>query len=130
MRKNKKIIFALAIILVILIIALAYNYVLHGGERNIIDEKSAFEVSAKNINQEFSKNIDSANVKYLDKIISVKGIVTSVKNHELIVDNTVICNLKNIDNSIKVDQNIIIKGRVVGYDDLMGELKLDQCLKN
>lgn len=58
------------------------------------------------------------------------GIVTSVKNHELIVDNTVICNLKNIDNSIKVDQNIIIKGRVVGYDDLMGELKLDQCLKN
>jgi hypothetical protein len=32
--------------------------------------------------------------------------------------------------SIVKGQPVIIKGRVVGYDDLLGELKLDQCSIN
>jgi hypothetical protein len=43
------------------------------------------------------------------------------------LDNTIICNLKSPDSSIKKDQAVTVKGRVVGFDDLMGELKLDQC---
>ena len=47
----------------------------------------------------------------------------------MIIDNSIICNLKELDPSITKDQVITLKGRVVGYDDLMGELKLDQCFK-
>ena len=47
---------------------------------------------------------------------------------QIIVDNSIICNLKAFDNTIKKSQKITVKGRVVGYDDLMQELKLDQCL--
>jgi hypothetical protein len=32
-----------------------------------------------------------------------------------------------LDSSIKKDQPVTVKGRVVGYDDLMAEIKLDQC---
>ncbi len=109
---------------------LLLDYVKHGGERDLNDEKPLFEVTSKKIIEEFTTNIDSANLKYIDKAIAVSGIVTAVKNHEVIVDNTLICNLKNINNDIKVDQNIIMKGRVVGYDDLLSELKLDKCSVN
>jgi len=33
--------------------------------------------------------------------------------------------MKNI---IKTSKKVTIKGRFVGYDDLFGELKMDQCL--
>lgn len=127
---NKKIKIVSVIVLFGIIVFATYNYVLYGGERNLNSEKAAFKVTSKKINQEFATNIDSANAKYLEKAIAVSGVVTSIKNHELIIDNTIVCNLKNTDKNIMVDQNITIKGRVVGYDDLMSELKLDQCFIN
>lgn len=127
---TRKLKIGVALTIIVLIGFVTYNYVLHGGERNLDSEKATFECTSKKINQEFTSNIDSANAKYLEKAVAVCGVVTSIKNHELILDNTIICNLKNTDNSIKVDQNITIKGRVVGYDDLMSELKLDQCFIN
>ena len=118
-------------ILVFLLISIGlYYYILHAGQRNINNEKASFEVTSKIIYQEYFRNVDSANAKYIDKAVVIKGIVTSIKNHELIIDNTIICNLKNIDNAVKVDQNVTVKGRVVGYDDLMSELKLDNCFIN
>ncbi|MBC7641395.1 MAG: hypothetical protein H7174_03515 [Flavobacterium sp.] len=127
---KKKIKIVSIIVLVAIIVCTTYSYLLFGGERNLNSEKPAFIVTSKKINQEFVTNIDSANAKYLEKAIAISGVVTSIKNHELIIDNTIICSLKNTDNSIKVDQNITVKGRVVGYDDLMSELRLDQCFVN
>lgn len=129
---NKKIKIVLTIIILLtLVLVVGYKYAINIGARNIDEEETSFSKTSKDINSEFSKNIDLANKKYLDKAIEISGIVTSVKNHEVIIDNTTICSLKSIDTSIKIDQNIVIKGRVVGYDDLMGELKLDQCfIKN
>jgi hypothetical protein len=37
--------------------------------------------------------------------------------------------MNEVDTTIKKNQKVTLKGRVVGYDDLMGEIKLDQCLK-
>ena len=125
MSKKSKII--LLLILIMIIGYLVVNYFLYGGARNILSEQAEYEVTAKKINQEFATNIDSANAKYLEKAIEISGIVTNCKNHELIIDNTVICNLKNKATDIKVDNHVIVKGRIVGYDDLMGELKLDEC---
>jgi len=121
------------IVLSILVIGLTgftvYNYVMYGGARNLSTEETAFVVSSKNISAEFSENIGASNKKYLEKAVAIKGTITAVNDTEVIIDNSIICNFKKIDSSIKKDQIVIIKGRVVGYDDLMGELKLDQCFK-
>ncbi|WP_310558995.1 OB-fold protein [Flavobacterium sp.] len=125
---NKKIKIVLTIIILLtLVLIVGYKYAMNKGARNIDEEETSFSTTSKDINSEFSENIDLANKKYLEKAIEISGIVTSVKNHDVIIDNTTICSLKSIDASIKVDQNVIMKGRVVGFDDLMGELKLDQC---
>lgn len=106
-----------------------FNYIMHGGARNLSTEDAAFTVSSKTITAEFASNVDVANKKYLEKAIIIKGMVTKITDKEITIDNSIICNLKDVDTTIQKDQAITLKGRVVGYDDLMGELKLDQCLK-
>ncbi len=105
-----------------------YNYVMYGGARDLSAESTQFTVSSKSITDEFSKSIELSNAKYLEKAVAISGKVTAVNGTEISIDNSIICTLKNPDSSIKKDQSLQIKGRVVGYDDLMGELKLDQCL--
>jgi hypothetical protein len=106
-----------------------YNYVMYGGARNLSTEDTAYTVSSKSISNEFASNIDVSNKKYLEKAIAIKGTITKITGNEVIIDNSIICNLKDFDSTIQESQVVTLKGRVVGYDDLMGELKLDQCFK-
>jgi CTP-dependent riboflavin kinase len=126
-KKFKIILFSIAVIAIVGFTG--FNYVMHGGARNLSNEEAAFTVSSKSITGEFASNVDVANKKYLEKAIIIKGIVTKITDKEITIDNSIICNLKDVDTTIQKDQAITLKGRVVGYDDLMGELKLDQCLK-
>lgn len=107
-----------------------FNYVFHGGARDLATEDLAFTVTSKNITDEFAFNVPGATKKYSDKAIAVSGIVTAVTDSIVTIDNTIICNFKTPDTTIKNDQAITVKGRLVGFDDLMGELKLDQCTIN
>lgn len=127
--KKKIIIIALSILVIGVTGFIVYNYVLYGGARNLTTEETAFSVSSKSIINEFASNIELSNKKYLEKAIAIKGTVTKVTGKEVIIDNFIVCNLKDFDATIQKNKVIIIKGRVVGYDDLMGELKLDQCFK-
>lgn len=124
----KKIILSLMILLVFGF--LGYEYIMTSGERNLDSEKTEFILTSKAILSEYSLNIELSNKKYLEKAVAISGVVTSVKNHEVIIDNIVICNFTTIDKNIKIDQNVSIKGRVVGFDDLMGELQMDKCILN
>jgi flagellar basal body-associated protein FliL len=124
-KKIKIILFSL--IIIILIGSFAYNYVMYGGSRNLTSEKTNFTVTSTSITSEFTTDIETANKKYLEKAVAIKGKITVSNRNEVILDEIVICDFKNQDSSIKKGQMVTVKGRVVGYDDLMGELKLDQC---
>jgi hypothetical protein len=130
MTKMKKVLIAFAVIAVIAFCG--YYYVMHGGARDLASENTDFTVTSKSITNEFVTNMDLSNKKYLEKAVAINGTITSISGLDVIIDNTVICSLKEADSSIKKDDKVTIKGRVVGFDDLMGELKLDQCfiLKN
>lgn len=118
---------AIASIALSLIGFAGYQYVMHGGARDLSTEETAFTVTATAITTEFSTNLESSNKKYLEKPIAISGKVTAVTGTEITLDNTVICSLKKQEESIKNNQSISLKGRVVGYDDLMEEVKIDQC---
>lgn len=127
---NKKIlIISVSVLLIVLVAAVGYNYVLHGGARNLSDEDTEFNITSKVIIDEFSTQTDASNKKYLDKAIAISGSITSISEKEVILDNSIICNMKEVDPTLKVNQSITLKGRLVGFDDLMGEVKLDQCSK-
>lgn len=126
-KKFKTIIFSIVVIGIIAFTG--FNYVMYGGARNLSTEETAFTVSSKSIANEFAANIEGSNKKYLEKAIAITGTITKITGNEVIIDNSIVCNLKNFDATILKNQVVTLKGRVVGYDDLMGELKLDQCFK-
>lgn len=125
MSKFKKLSISLFILFFIGI--LGYNYVMHGGARDVSSEETVFTTTAKNITNEFINTTEKSNKKYLEKAVAISGKITNISKLEVILDNTVICNLKESNATIKQNKEVTIKGRIVGFDDLMGEVKLDQC---
>ncbi len=126
MKKSR--IIGIALVIAVLVGIGVYWYVMHGGARNLASEDAAYTVNANDIVQEFSTNSERANKKYLEKAVVVTGKVTEVHANQVIIDNSVVCLLQQPDSKVKINQSIIMKGRVVGFDDFMGEIKLDQCL--
>ena len=126
MNKKLKILLLFIIVIVVGFISMRL-YINYGGKRNIQTEETAFTVSSKAITNEFISNLDASNKKYLEKPVAISGTVTFVNENEVIIDEVVNCNFLTVDSSIKKNQKIVVKGRVIGYDDLLGELKLDQC---
>ena len=119
----------LGIVIVVIIISFfsIRYYVYNAGRRDIQSEETAFAVSSEAIVTEFSSNATASNKKYLEKTIAVSGVITSIKGEEVILDNSVNCNFLTASKSLKKNQKVTIKGRLVGYDDLLGEVRLDQC---
>ena len=117
------------ILFLILILAIfGYNYV-YQDHRNIEKEAASFTTDSKSIQIEFSTKPVESEQKYLNKTIEVVGSVTELNKKSITLDETVFCQFESeIDNSIKKGSKLTIKGRVIGYDDLLEEIKLDQCI--
>ncbi len=125
-KKTLKCLIILTIGFLIAFFSIRY-YVKNGGRRVIADETPEYQISAKEIASEFASNTSVSNKKYLEKSILITGEITSINENEVIVDNSVNCSFLTISDNLKKDQKVVVKGRVVGYDDLMGEVKIDQC---
>ncbi|MEI7509155.1 MAG: hypothetical protein WCJ62_06780 [Flavobacterium sp.] len=133
MNKKSKIIVVLVVLVEVgyFTLLLVKDYMVNNlGKRDVKSEAAAFTLKSKDIIAEFTANADAANKKYLEKPVAVSGVVSSAKEKEVILDGTVNCGFTVADASMKEGQSVTIKGRVVGYDDLLGELKLDQCSIN
>jgi hypothetical protein len=105
-----------------------YNYLIYGGERDIANESVDFEISSKEILTEFTTDIEASNSKYLEKVVAITGKVTSISGKEVTIDHAIIGSLLTPNENIITNETTTIKGRVVGYDDLLAELKLDKSL--
>lgn len=113
------------LLLGILVLFGVYKFVLNSAERDIESEKASFNVSAQKIIKEFSDDSAKASTNYQDKTIEITGVITNSEASQLILDGIVICEMTKKD-TIAIGKKATIKGRFVGYDDLMGELKMDQ----
>ena len=106
---------------------MTYKYLYHD-HRDISSEKSLYTLNVKDLLKEFLANESSANRKYLDKAITIKGKITSIddKNSTIVIDDKVFVILSE---STKVNPNteVSIQGRLIGYDSLLEEIKLDQA---
>jgi len=125
---KKKITFIILILLVIGAFAV-YKY-LYKEHRDISTEEIAFAVPVETIYKEYQANDSLAAIKYADKTISVAGSVTSID----LPANTIIINERmsvtfhdSVDKMLQTGQQVKVKGRFVGYDDLLEELKMDHA---
>ena len=123
-------------IIIILVIAVlggigAYFYVFHKPHRDPTSETAAYQIMAVELSQEFVDNEAAATEKYLDKVIEVTGTALEVDGSTIILDNVVSCNGSSAEafNGVQAGDELKVKGRVIGFDELFGEVKLDNCVK-
>ncbi|WP_241657639.1 OB-fold putative lipoprotein [Flavobacterium cerinum] len=106
--------------------ALLYGF-LYKEARDVSNEASAFTVTAKKLSDEYLANTVHADAKYLNKTIDLNGVVTDVKDSLVIINHKVVCGFDTAIGNPGINKNITIKGRCIGFDELFGEVKLDQC---
>lgn len=114
----------IVLIIVIGLAIVAYNYV-YKDHRDIEGERAEYMVSSTDLANEFAINPSASEKKYLNKTIEVKGSITQLNDLDLTLDDKVFCqfNAKIWSNS----NSISVKGRFIGFDNLLEQIKLDQC---
>lgn len=127
---RKKIIIVTVLILVLAFIGYLYMYKSH---RDIATETATYSETVSKVYTTFQKNDSLANAKYLDKTIEIYGKITNIDlpNKIITVDEKLTARFTNgFPNTLKLQNGIKLKGRVVGYDDLLAEIQMDQCTIN
>ena len=119
----------LIVLLVLILLAFAGYKYLYQDHRDIKKEQAEFVVSTSSITKEFFQNVIEAEKKYLNKTIQINGTITEVNEKDITLNNTIFCQFSNEINSIqKINNTITIKGRCIGYDDLLELVKIDQSI--
>ena len=116
-------------IVLIILGVIIHNYI-YKDHRNIETESAVFELSSLDISNEFAINPTASEQKYINKTIELVGIVTEINENNLTLNNQIFCqfNSSSLNQLARVKSKIKIKGRVIGYDDLLEQIKLDQCI--
>ena len=121
----KKIIVSILVLMVLLFVGYKYLYHEH---RDIATEKATFSVTVNTLLSDFLADETKANAKYLDKSVAIKGKITSidVANKSVVIDEKVFAIL-SVFSDVKVNSEVTIQGRLIGYDSLLEEIKIDQA---
>ena len=118
----------LLLFIVVIGVTASYFYI-YKGHRNIATETADYTVTVSNLQKEFVANDSLSYQKYKDKTIQISGRITSIdsENKAIVIDEKLYATFLNIlSNDVKVGNQITIKGRFLGYDDLLEEFKIDQ----
>ena len=117
----------IALIIIILVVFIGYNY-LYQDHRSIENENAEYVISSIELATLFSENSSQSEQKFLNKTIKVSGLISELNHKNITIDDKVFCQFSS---DIKIEltekSKIKIKGRVIGYDDLLEQVKLDQC---
>lgn len=119
---KKKIVFLIVMLVLVVGAYTVYKY-LYKDHRNITKEVAVVETSATILQEQFQNNAADA---FLNKTLIVIGLVTQIEDKSVTIDNKVYCSFKNELKGIQVGDEVHLKGRCIGYDDLFEVVKLDQ----
>lgn len=118
LKKNK----ILLIIIIFGISAFSIVKYIYKPHKKTEDLKSIFQGSPK----EFKNEVLKKPSFYQNAIVEIKGEVISTDINGVMLNEAIYCSIK--DTSIVIEKVITIKGRFIGYDDLLEEFKIDKCI--
>ena len=117
--------------LIIIFLATAVYFIWNKPHKDYSNMKTDITISSLNFINAFKANSTLATEKYLNQIIFVSGNTTDKLTKSVVLDNGVVCTLDSSSlkalRLIQINDNISIKGRFVGFDDLFEEIRLDHC---
>ncbi len=122
--KKSKIIIALLVTIAISVV-IVYQYSMRPPtkiEAKKVDFTGTSDAFLSKVKEDFSV--------WQDKVVVLSGSITNNDGKGITLSSQIYCQFReDVDiKTIQNNQEIKIKGRVIGYDDLLEELKLDQCI--
>lgn len=120
----------LKIFIIIALAAILYViFQIYKPQRNIATEDATASVTSSILLSDFSKNLNQANTKYLNKTIEISGKVTSVENDLVIIDDIISCIMLPNQSKPKTGEQVTVKGKLIGFEnEILTEIKLSECI--
>ena len=89
---------------------------------DIESERAEFTVTSIDLSDEFVVNPSASEQKYLNKTIEVSGAISELNETDLTLDGSIFCQFRS---KIQINiKDISIKGRFIGYDDLLEQINV------
>lgn len=120
----------LSIVLILLLIFIGIRYVIYKPHRTISEEQIFKSFTAENFIEAFEKDT-SFLTTHTNQTISIyaKEIELDFENKSGMISNKISVRFDTIQNITESTlENVYVKGRFVGYDELLEEFQLDQCI--
>ena len=108
-------------IMVLILTAIGLYYYAYKDHRDIATEGAVYTDTAVALNDSIVQN----NEAFLNQTLAVSGVVTFVDDTTITLDDALVAQLENRP-AIQLNQQLTIKGRCIGYDDLFEVVVLDQ----
>ena len=125
MKKSKLII---TVILFVVSISLGWyiNMLLTAKPQKASDIEAKFIGSAEDFSNLADKNI----AIWFQEVIEIEGNITSIEKDGIIINSNIYCQFENplLLEDLKGNMLINIKGKMIGFDELLMEIKLNQCI--
>lgn len=123
--KKKLLIF----VIVVLGIAASVYFYAYKDHKDIAASEADFTLSVPVLQKEFAENDSVATVKYQNKVVQVKGVITNVdaESKSIVIDDKIYAQFDaTLPTDLEVKKKVTLKGRFLAYDDLVEEFKMDQ----
>ena len=127
--KKKKIIILVSL-LSFLAVSTTIYFIWNKPHKNYFNAPVDISIEGTKLNEYYQNDLMDANLKFLDKILLVSGPITKLNSNLVIIGGNIVCSLDSshvLDPSIKLYDEISVRGRCIGYDDLFGEVRIDHC---
>ncbi len=125
MNRKKKFIVGITALVLLIILVITYNY-MYQDHRDISKEEVAFTLSPEALKKAMSN--DASARGYIDQVIQTQGIISAVEQNTIFIEEIAQVRFAQNFASLSEDDHIVIKGRCVGYDDLLEVVKIDQAI--
>ncbi|MEM7087790.1 MAG: hypothetical protein AAF489_16530 [Bacteroidota bacterium] len=119
---KKKIVFLIVMLVLVAGTYTGYKY-LYKDHRDITKEVAVMETTAAGLQEQFQNNAADA---LLNKTLTVTGVVTQIESRSITIEDKVHCSFESAVTGVAVGDQVNLKGRCIGYDDLFEIVKLDQ----
>ncbi|MFY0631803.1 MAG: hypothetical protein JXR05_15665 [Flavobacteriaceae bacterium] len=122
--KRSKIIITVIVVIAIAVFAV-YKYSMLPPAQ-IEDRAVEFTGTSEQLLSKIQEDADA----WQDRVVIISGKISSFDEKGFTISSAIYCQMKDAKklNSLSSDQVVSLKGRVIGYDDLLEEVKLDQCI--
>ena len=124
-------------VLLVAIIMVAGYFVYNKPHRNILDEEARFSLSLIEMNEEFLVDEDAAYKKYFNQVVEISGTAVSInekanERYDVVLrSQAIIANGELVSTDVQlanlIEQEVLLKGLFIGYDNLLEEIKLSEC---